>query len=71
MKFTSGILDEVENRVYKFTFSREKNIKKCFHHSTKVTNDAQFKTSFIYIKVTPGEIVIGGYQAVGAGGRCH
>lgn len=47
MKFTSGILDEVANMVYKFTFGREKDIKKCFHHIMKVTNDAQFKTSFI------------------------
>jgi len=60
MKFTSVISDEVENRVYKFSFSHGKDIKKRFHHTMKVTNNAQFKTSFIYIKVSPSEIVIGG-----------
>ncbi|MCI50291.1 hypothetical protein A2U01_0071535, partial [Trifolium medium] len=59
----------VENRINKFTFTRGKDIKKCFHHTVEVANDAQLHVSVICIKVTPSEIVIGGFQPVGAGGR--
>jgi hypothetical protein len=63
--------EAVENRVDIFTFTRGKDIKKCFHHTVKVANDAQLDVSEFCMecKETPSEIVIGGFQPLGAGGR--
>jgi len=43
MEFTVVISDEVENRVNKLTFSQGKDIEKCFQHTMKVANNAQFE----------------------------
>ncbi|MCH80045.1 hypothetical protein A2U01_0000807 [Trifolium medium] len=43
-------------------------MKKCFHHTLKVAYDAQIQEKVTYLKVSPSEIVIGGFQTLGAGG---
>lgn len=64
------ISEVFENRVDKFAFNWGKDVKKCFHHTVEMANDAQFGIS-TYIKVTPapGEIVSGGFRSLGSGGR--
>jgi hypothetical protein len=48
-----------ENRVDKFAFNWGKYIKKCFHHTVEMANDAQFDiSSFIKVTPAPGKLSV-------------
>ncbi|PNX54645.1 hypothetical protein L195_g048266 [Trifolium pratense] len=61
--------NELQMMIDKFTFTWGKDMKKCFHHTLKVANDAKGQEMVMYLKASPSEVVIGGFQTLGAGGR--